>query len=170
MKPSMKRSALLALLLALAGCGYDSPPPRGIDEQVRASLTAEDDRVIVVTVTDPLPVKAARLIAPDGSTTEAYAIDRDSQTYGGGGGLRPNVGVGVTGGSSGGVSTGIGIGFPIFSSNDGGPARRLTESRVRLRIPDTADYRLNWQRYAIAVDLDDGVNRRSFQMIPPAPQ
>lgn len=167
----MKVHALLAAAcFALSACGYDSPPPRGINEQVSASLTATDDRVIIVNVTDPLPVKAARLIAPNGTQTEAYAIDRDTQDYGGGGGLRPNVGVGVTGGSSGGVSTGIGIGFPIFSSNDNGPARRLTESRVRIRIPDTADYRLNWQRYAIAVDLDDGVNRRTFQMVPPAPK
>ena len=166
------RHKILALaFLALAGCGYNSTPPRGIEESVQSALSAEDDSVILVTVTDPLPVSAARLIAPDGSVTEAFAIDRDRQTYSEGGGMRPNVGVGVSGGSSGGVSTGIGIGFPIFSSGGGGGAtHRLTESRVQLRIPDPAAYRLNWQRYVLAVDLDDGVNRRAFQTVPPAPR
>jgi uncharacterized membrane protein YgcG len=170
--PTMQnRHTILAFaFLALAGCGYNSTPPRGIEESVQSVLSAEDETVILVTVTDPLPVSAARLIAPDGSVTEAFAIDRDRQTYSEGGGMRPNVGVGVSGGSSGGVSTGIGIGFPIFSSGGGGATHRLTESRVQLRIPDPAAYRLNWQRYVLAVDLDDGVNRRAFQTVPPAPR
>lgn len=164
------RLKVLALtLLALSGCGYNSAAPGGIEESVRSTLSAEDESIIIVTVTDPLPVAAARLIAPDGSITEAFAIDRDRQTYSEGGGVRPNVGVGVSGGSIGGVSTGIGIGFPIFSSG-GGATHRITESRVQLRIPDPAAYRQNWQRYVLAVDLDDGVNRRAFQTVPPAPR
>ena len=164
------RIPILALaLLTLAGCGYSSTAPRGVDESVTSAISAEDETIIVVTVADPLPVKAARLIAPDGRVTEAFAIDRDRQSYSDGGGIQPNVGVGVVGGSSSGVSTGIGIGFPIFSSG-GGATHRITESRVQLRIADIAAYRQAWQRYAIAVDLDDGVNRRSFQMVPPAPR
>ncbi|WP_374654407.1 hypothetical protein [Dongia sp.] len=165
------RPPILALaLLTLTACGYDSARPHGIDETVTAAISAEDETVIVLTVDDPLPVKSARLIDPSGAVTEAFAIDRDRQSYSGGGNVRPNVGVGVVGGSSGGVSTGIGIGFPLFSSDGGGAVRRMTQSRVQLRIPDIAAYRLGWQHYAIAVDLDDGVNRRSFQMVPPAPE
>lgn len=155
--------------LLLAACGYASAPPGGIVESVTTEISAEDQSVIIINVSDPLPVKTARLIAPDGTATEAFAIDRDRQSYTDGGGGRPNVGVGVAGGSNGGVSTGIGIGFPLFSSGSGEASRRITDSRVQIRIPDIPAYRSLWQRYAIAVDLDDGVNRRSFQMIPPAP-
>jgi hypothetical protein len=164
-----RRSILLAFL-ALAACGYDAAPPGGIDESVTTAISPEDEGIIVVNVSDPLPVKSARLIAPDGKLTEAFAIDRDRQSYSQGGGGNPNVGVGVMGGSNGGVSTGIGIGFPIFSSGNGQATHRITDSRVQIRIPDLAAYRANWQRYAIAVDLDDGVNRRAFQMVPPAPR
>lgn len=157
-------------ILALVGCGYNSAPPGGIDESVTAAISAEDAAVILVIVDDPLPVKSARLIDPNGAVTEAFAIDRDRQSYSGGSHVQPNVGVGVVGGSSSGVSTGIGIGIPLFSSDGGGAVRRMTESRVRIRIPDAAAYRRDWQRYAIAVELDDGVNRRSFQMVPPAPR
>jgi hypothetical protein len=159
----------LAFLL-LAACGYNSAKPGGIDESVTSAISAEDESIIVVTVRDPLPVKSARLIDPAGQATEAFAVDTDRATYSDGGGLKPNVGVGVTGGSNGGVSTGIGIGFPLFGSGSGTATHRVTESRIRLRIADMGAYRLNWQRYKLAVDLDDGVNRRSFQMVPPAPR
>jgi hypothetical protein len=167
----MKRTlTILLALVTLAACGYNSQKPSGIDESVTAAISAEDESVILISVRDPLPVTSARLIDPAGKVTEAFAIDTDRATYSNGGGVQPNVGVGVTGGSNGGVSTGIGIGFPLFGSGSGTATHRVTESRVRLRIADLAAYRLNWQRYAIAVDLDDGVNRRSFQMIPPAPR
>ncbi|MDY0871452.1 hypothetical protein [Dongia rigui] len=165
----MKRTLTILALLALSACGYNSAQPGGIDESVAAAISPEDASVIVVTVRDPLPVKSARLIDPAGQATEAFAIDTDRATYSDGGGLKPNVGVGVTGGSSGGVSTGIGIGFPLFGSGSGTATHRVTESRIRLRIADMAAYRLNWQRYKLAVDLDDGVNRRAFQMVPPPP-
>lgn len=177
----MRRTLLaLGLLLSLAalatGCGYDSPPPPNyagggaFDERVVAAISAEDESVIILTISDPLPVKSARLIDPAGAMTEAFAIERDSDNYRGGSGIRPNIGVGVVGGSSSGVSTGVGIGFPIFSSTGDGAVRRITQSRVRLRIADLAAYRTGWQRYSIAVELDDGVNRRAFRMIPPAPR
>ncbi len=176
MRNALPTLGLLTALAALAtGCGYDSPPPPSyagggaFDERVDAAISAEDESVILLTISDPLPVKSAQLIDPAGAATEAFLIERDSDHYHGGSGIRPNIGVGVVGGSSSGVSTGVGIGFPIFSSTGDGAVRRITESRVRLRIADLAVYRANWQRYAIAVELDDGVNRRSFRMVPPAP-
>jgi len=168
--PMMKRTLTILALLTLTACGYNAAKPGGIDESVTSVISPEDASIIVVNVRDPLPVKSARLIDPAGTATEAFAIDTDRATYAGGNGMQPNVGVGVTGGSNGGVSTGIGIGFPLFGSGSGTATHRVTESRIRLRIADMAAYRLNWQRYAIAVDLDDGVNRRSFQMVPPAPR
>lgn len=169
----MKNKALTALgiLLAVAACGYDSPQPSGIDESVSSSISAEDANVIVINISDPLPVKSARLIDPAGIATDAFAIDTSRNTYSQRGSYGPNVGVGVAGGSNGGVSTGIGIGIPLFGSGSGGTAtHRITDSRIRVRVNDMAAYRANWQRYKLAVDLDNGVSRRSFQMVPPAPR
>jgi hypothetical protein len=166
----MKHPLAILAFLALTACGYNAEKPGGIDESVTAAISAEDESTILVSISDPLPVKAARLIDPAGKAVEAFAIDTDRASYSDGGGVRPNVGVGVTGGSNGGVSTGIGIGFPLFGSGSGTATHRVTESRVRLRIADMAGYRRDWQHYTLAVDLDDGVNRRSFQMIPPAPR
>lgn len=131
----------------------------------RATISAD---VITVTVTDPLPVRAARLVAPDGIALEAAAIDTERYTAHEDNGTRPRIGATVLGGSSGGVSTGVGIGFPLFGSGETRTWRE-TQSRITFRLPDPAAYRADWQRYSIAVDLDDGVNRRSFQMLPPAP-
>lgn len=140
----------------------DSIPSYG---DTAASIAGD---IVTVTVSDPLPVKEARLIAPDGSIVTASTIDGERLMTHEDNGLRPRIGVGVSGGSSGGVSTGIGIGFPLFPTGES-KTYSVTRSRITFRLADPADYRQNWQRYAIAVDLDDGVNRRSFQMLPPAP-
>ncbi|WP_133611538.1 hypothetical protein [Dongia mobilis] len=134
-------------------------------DTTRATIAGD---IITVTVTDPLPARSARLIAPDGAVTEAASIETERYTAHEDNSMRPRIGASVVGGSGGGVSTGIGIGFPLFGSDDSRTWRE-TQSRITIRLPDMAAYRADWQRYAIAVDLDDGVNRRSFQMLPPAP-
>jgi hypothetical protein len=190
----MIRPAPLLLALTLAGCswfGDDIPPVQRMpsDEATAPATTAPDpvlatrpdsvpeyagtqaaiaNDVITVTVSDPLPAKAARLIAPDGRVTEASAIATERQMAHEDNSLRPRFGVGVTGGSSSGVSTGFGFGFPLFGNSET-RTYSVTRSQISFRLADPADYRRNWRRYSIAVDLDDGVNRRSFQMLPPAP-
>lgn len=191
----MIRLTPLLLALILAGCswfGDDMPPvqrmpneataappagapdpvlatkPDSVPDYAGANATLADD-IITVTVSDPLPAKAARLIAPNGQVTMAHAIDTTRDIARDESSIRPRIGVGAVGGSGGGgISTGIGIGFPLFGDSDT-KTYSVTESRISFRLPDLADYRRNWQRYTIAVDLDDGVNRRSFQMLPPAP-
>lgn len=189
--------ALIPLMLstALAGCswfGDDLPPvqqmpnpalatPKSPPPPLPAASTSDSvpqyegtqatlaNDLITVTVSDPLPAKAARLVAPDGTLTEALAIDTERNLSREDNSLRPRIGVGAVGGSGGGgISTGIGIGFPLFGASES-RTYSVTESRITFRLPDAAAYRRDWQRYAIAVDLDDGVNRRTFQMLPPAP-
>lgn len=190
--------ALIPLMLsaALAGCswfGEDLPPvqqmpnpelaaPKAAAAPPVLSPGASDSvpqyagteaviasDIITVTVSDPLPAKAARLVAPDGTLTEALAIDTERNLSREDNSLRPRIGVGAVGGSGGGgISTGIGIGFPLFGASES-RTYSVTESRITFRLPDAAAYRRDWQGYAIAVDLDDGVNRRTFQMLPPAP-
>jgi hypothetical protein len=186
------RVSLLLLLPLLAACSSDLPPvqrmpnpelaePRDGEPAPVASPAVSDslpqyagtqatiaDDIITVTVSDPLPAKAARLVAPDGKITQAIAIDTERHMAHEDQGMRPRIGVGVAGGSSSNISTGIGIGFPLFGAGES-QTYSVTESRITFRLPDSAAYRRDWQRYAIAVDLDDGVNRRTFQMLPPAP-
>jgi hypothetical protein len=164
------RLLLLTAGLALAGCwgGETTPPPR---ESMASHFVLGSQDQITTTIVDPLPVKSALLRQPDGQSIAAYQIDKDRNTYTDtndyyGSGL----GVGVEGGSSGGVSTGVGFGFPLFGG--GGPDARshsTTTSTLRFKIPDMAAYRRDWQRWVLHVDLDDGVNRRSIETLPPAP-
>lgn len=146
------------------------PAPAASDSlpQYDGAEATFEENLITVTVNDPLPAKSARLIAPDGTITLASAIDTTRDMAHESSGFGPNIGVGVAGGSSSGVSTGFGIGFPLFGDGES-KTYSTTESRISFRLKDVADYRRNWQRYAIAVDLDDGVNKRTFQMLPPAP-
>lgn len=146
------------------------PAPAASDSlpQYAGAVATVANDLITVTVNDPLPARAARLIAPDGGITQASAIDTTRDIAHEDSGFGPRLGVGVAGGSSSGVSTGFGIGFPLFGDGNS-KTYATTESRISFRLKDVADYRRNWQRYAIAIDLDDGVNKRTFQMLPPAP-
>jgi hypothetical protein len=166
------RSAIPILIIAalLAGCwgGETTPPPR---ESVVSRFALGSQDQIVTTIVDPLPVKSAVLRRPDGQQIAAQQIDRERSTYTDqndpyGSGL----GVGVTGGSNGGVSTGVGFGFPLFGG--GGSASRshsTTTSTLRFKLPDMAAYRRDWQHWVLHIDLDDGVNRRTIETLPPAP-
>jgi hypothetical protein len=108
------------------------------------------------------------LIDPAGVETAAYDIQRDRQVYRSGGGARPSVGVGVGGGSSGNFGTGIGIGIPIYP---GGSDYRseVTESTAKVKISNPVLYRSSWQSWKLRVDLDDGANKRTIEMVPPKP-
>jgi hypothetical protein len=165
------RNAVIACLalVALAACASDreraaaeAPKPDYL-----ASFAPEAGDLLLVEVRDEDPVRAARLVAPDGAAIEAHAIDTERRSRGGGGGgFYPSVGVGV-GGGSGGVSTGVGIGFPIFGGG-GGSRRTEYESVARIRIPDPAAYRANWQKYEIRATLGEGAEEH--EVVIPAPE
>ena len=166
------RNAVIACLalVALAACASDkdraaaeAPKPDYL-----ASFAPEAADLLLIEVRDEDPVLAARLVAPDGTTTEAHAIDTERHaTGGGGGGFYPAVGVGVGGGSNSGVSTGVGIGFPIFGGGGGG-GRLEYESVARIRIPDLAAYRASWQKYEIRAMLGEGGSEH--EVVIPAPE
>jgi hypothetical protein len=160
---------ILAMLVLAAcsnsgGSGYGGTSPYSSE----AHFLASDPTVIEVTIRDPLPVKRAVLVDPNGVETAAYDIQRDRQVYSSSGGARPSVGVGVAGGSSGHFGTGIGIGFPIYS---GGSDYRadVTESTAKMKISNPVLYRNSWQSWKLRVDLEDGANKRTIEMVPPKP-
>jgi len=135
---------------------------------ISATIPPESPDHIVVSVNDPLPVSAASLIDPQGRVIAAARIDHNRVSYKGGGVGWPQIGFGLSGGSSSGVSTGFGIGIPIFPQTTQA-AGSINESRFSFVVPDIAVYNASWQRWKIHVDLSDGVNTRSFETLPPAP-
>ena len=166
------RNAVIACLalVALAACASDrdraaaeAPKPDYL-----ATFAPEAADLLLIEVRDEDPVRAARLVAPGGAATEAHAIDTERRSRGGGGGgFYPSVGVGVGGGSNSGVSTGVGIGFPIFGGG-GGRAREEFQSVARIRLPDVAAYRANWQKYEVRVTLGEGADEH--EVVIPAPE
>ena len=166
------RNAVIACLAlaALSACASDrnSTGAEAAKSDYAASFAPEAADLLLVEVRDQDPVRAARLVAPDGSVYEAHAIDTDRIRGSGGGGFYPSVGVGVGGGSNSGVSTGVGIGFPIFGGGGGGAGRTEYRSTARIRVPDLAAYRANWQKYELRVTLGEGAEEH--QVVIPAPE
>jgi hypothetical protein len=165
------RNAVIACLalVALAACASDRERAAEADKPAySASFAPEAADLLLVEVRDEDPVRTARLVGPDGAAIEAHAIDTERRSSGGGGGgFYPSVGVGVGGGSGGGgVSTGVGIGFPIFGG--GGSAREEFQSVARIRLPDPAAYRANWQNYEIRATLGEGADEH--EVVIPAPE
>jgi len=166
----MKRTlcSILAMLLLAACSGNSGGGYGGSQYSTDAHFLSSDPTVIEVTIRDPLPVARAVLVDPTGAETAAYDIQRDRQTYYSDGGPRPSVGVGVGGSSSGNFGTGIGIGFPIYS---GGSryASDVTESTAKVQISNPVLYRNSWQSWKLRVELEDGTDKRTIEMVPPKP-
>jgi hypothetical protein len=160
---------LLAATMPLAACS--SSGGSNVDTQVGVSshFMASDPTVIEVRVRDPLPAARVFLIDPNGLQTEAYDIQRDRRVVQSGGSARPIVGVGVGGGSSGNISTGIGIGFPVLAPGGSSQASAVTDSTAWVRISNPTLYGTTWQSWRLRVELDDGVNKRVIETLPPKP-
>lgn len=158
--------ALLGAALLLAACaGDDRREPIASPVAVRFAADAAD--VIEAEVTDRQPVDRVELAGPDGRVVPAYQILRDTAAEAGVG-LRPSIGVGVSGGSSSRVGVGVGIGFPIGGFErpaEPPPVRSL----ARLRVPDMAAYRAAWPRWTLRIRL--GTPEAGFRFMEvPAPR
>jgi hypothetical protein len=162
------RQKLLPILAMLLLAACSSSGGSGTQYSSEAHFLSSDPTVIEVKVRDRLPVARAVLVDPTGVETAAYDIQRDRETYYSDGGARPSVGVGVGGGSSGHFGTGIGIGFPIYS---GGSryASDITESTAKIKISNPVLYRSSWQSWKLRVDLEEGANKRTVELVPPKP-
>jgi hypothetical protein len=158
--------ALLAFFV-LAGCsgGGGEIASRPVSAEFTTAAGAPEQ--IEITVADRQPVETAALVAPDGSATPAYRIDR-SRTVEEERGMEPSVGVGVFGGSSGHVGTSVGINIPVGRA--GAPYDPVINSRALIRVPDMAAYRAGWQNWKIHIELGTSeVNRRVMEIPAPRP-
>jgi hypothetical protein len=167
----MARLAIAALLLLLAACSSDNGS--GATAQAPNARFAPDAAdVVEVRITDRLPLEAAELVAPDGSSVAARDIQRDRiveqrQPVRAG----PAFGVGVFGGSGGHFGTGAGIGFPIGGYGyESGPGETRVQSLARIEIPDMAAYRAGWPNWKVRLKLGTTeAGNRTIEIPAPRP-
>jgi hypothetical protein len=160
---------LISAFLTAACSGQQSvnTPAGTPGNPVVTSFSQSEQNTLDVQVTDRQPVTQAELASPDGQTFVAHQIDRERLSSGGGYGSPMGVGVGVGGGSGGfGVGTGFGIGF---GGGSGAPRDPRVTSTARIRVPDMAAYRAQWQQWKVRVTLGEGSSRRTIEVGAPPP-
>lgn len=158
------------LLLLLAGCG--GPPPQLLPtESVTASFPARGlVDVIVIDAVNRLPLRAAVLVAPDGTTTP--------------GAVEVNPRPGYAGGQRIGLDAGSAAVEAVGSPAAAATARDLTAptvqsqahldimiSRATIAVEDPAAYRKDWAHYKIRLDYGRSpTTGESQEIAAPAPQ
>jgi hypothetical protein len=147
---AMALPALLAGCAVLAGVSSDGPPLPGSAEARFVPGRSVD--VIEVTVTDPLALRRADLVGPDGTREPAYSIDANpsptSITPLGGGPFPREPGMPV-----------------VVSQLDS------TVSNALIRLPDPWLYGRDWRNSRIELHLGDpgGMQRDMTLPAPPPP-
>lgn len=147
-----------------------APPTGGIRFPVTARFVEGRPDLIEVSIRDAQPTDRVELVAPDGTVTAAYQLDRErvATTEAAPSGF--NFGVGVTGGSSSGVQPSVGIGFPIFGRTPTAQPREEVRSVARIKVADMAAYRADWQRWIVRILFGTkGPSPRKMEMAAPAP-
>ena len=146
---------ILPCLVLLAACADAPPPDTGPAPGMRASFPpGAVANVIRVDALDPLPLRSAELVAPDGSTTAASSIDVQSnpQTIAGqhafndpwrSSSLGPN-----------------GLNPAPDATSDPSPYSihqlLLTISTAEIAPPDPVAYRRDWTNYRIRLGFAGG--------------
>jgi hypothetical protein len=169
----MKTSILILIsTFLMAACSSQQSAGTGQTRgPVVASFSPTTQDTVEVQVTDREPVTQAELAAPDGRVFPAEQIDRERVSRPTGYG-QPSFGLGFglgvgTGGHTG-VGTGVGVGFPLGIGGSGQGDAQVA-STARIRVPDMAAYRAQWQQWKLRVYLGDGESRRMIEVAAPQP-
>src|SRR5262249_6383563 len=173
----MKTSILILFSAILtAACTSQPGSPGGVagaTNPVVSSFSTSEQDTLEIQVTDPQPVTAVELAAPDGRVFLADAIDRTRVIQGGdgqGSGREVGVGVGVGRGGHSGVGAGVGIGFPLVIGGASEPPRPpLVRSVARVRVGDMPAYRAQWQQWKLRVHLGEGPDEHVLEEPAPMP-
>ena len=157
---------ILPSLIVLAACA-NAPPPTALPQQgVHASFPPGSIvNVIQVDALDPLPLRAAALIAPDGTTTQASSIDvhANPTTLGGEYSLNDPWRSSALGNTTNAFPTGAID--PVVRSED---QLLMTVSTADITLPDPVAYRRDWANYKLRLSFgaDNHLDTREI----PAPQ
>jgi hypothetical protein len=142
----------------------------GILLPVTTRFLSDRPSTIEVSIQDAQAADRVQLVMPDGSTTDAYQLDREFTHATDTGSTGVSLGVGVSGGSSSGVQPSVGFGFPLFGGTPQSPQRDEVRSRALILVPDMTAYRANWQHTILRIYLGEkSVSPRKMEMAAPAP-
>jgi hypothetical protein len=144
--------AVLVPLVLIAGCeggGAPSPGPLGPTEELRVGFPKGGlADTIAIDAIDRLPLRAAVLVAPDGTAVAASGIDVvDSPRFA--------TGQWVAGDPWRNALAGSGAGAALLPHPDAGAALQgqqqllATVSTAQIALADPVTYRRDWQKYRI---------------------
>ena len=156
---------ILPCLLVLAACADAPPPEAGPAPSVRASFPpGADVNVIRVDAFDPLPLRTAELVAPDGSTTPAGSIDAEAN---------PKMLAGQHAFSDPWRSSSLGpngLNPAPDATTDPSPYSThqllMTVSTAQISLPDAVAYRRDWAGYKIRLGFAGGGHQLEMREIP----
>jgi hypothetical protein len=156
---------ILPCLVVLAACA-DAPPPVGAPPPgVTASFPpGAPVNVIQVKALDPLPLRTAELVAPDGSTTPASSIDVDAN---------PTTLAGQKAFNDPWRTSSLGPNglnpMPDATSDPSVYSQHqllMTVSTAQIAPPDPVAYRRDWQNYKIRLGFAGSGHQLETREIP----
>ena len=169
----MRLLPLLAPMALLAACADGAvPPPTGPAPQLHASFLPHGTAdTIVVEAVERLPLRAAELVAPDGTVTPASYVDVAAT---------PSLATGqwsagnpwldaISGGPPAAVITANGNPQAALRSRE---QLLATVSTADLALPDPAAYRRDWTHYRIRLSFGTppgAIENREIAAPPPPP-
>ena len=169
----MRRFMPVLPLLILVACDGGLPPPSSPTSQLQVGFPPHGIAdTIVVDAIDPLPLRAAELVAPDGKVTPAGYIDVTAS---------PRYATGQWNAANRWPNS-LAVGAPpalIAANTPGGAALQSREqllatvSTADIALPDPVAYRRNWQHYRIRLSFGTppgAVETRLIAAPQPPPQ
>lgn len=138
---------MLLPLALVAACAGGGPAPLPIDQVTAGFPPHGITDVIVIDAVNRLPLRAATLMVPDGSTVPADGVDVNARP-------RSDYRLGTrTDPTHGGIGDLVQSGPPIIPSVQSQGQLLTTISKASITLPDPVAYRHDWQRYRIRLDF-----------------
>ena len=166
----MRRPPLLLVLAVLAACEAGPPAALPTAEVTAGFPKGAPSDTIQISAVDPLPLRAAALIAPDGTATPAQNVVVTP---------RPSSAVGQFGGGDSfrtAFSPQSALAAAVVPSNQtysGTPPHEtqllITASSASIQLPDPVAYRRDWEHYRVRVEFGTAGGNETREIPAPKP-